>query len=127
MFNPKRCLQPWDNSDEAKARAASLSKVVTYTGSPAHKRGPGDFELTPPAAARQNATICDDAKVYSRFEATSLLKQGAIKGLLDARSKDGFPFLIWSVREEDGTVFARIRRLTHNFVEPDTRFSYYFQ
>ena len=105
MFNPKRCLQPLDNSDLAMASAKSLSKKVIYTGSPALKRDPGDFKLTPPAAARQNATLCDDAKVYTWLEATSLLKQGAAKGLVDARSVDGFPCLIWSVREEDGTVF----------------------
>jgi hypothetical protein len=105
IFNPKRCLRDWDNSDQDKAYAEALSNAVHYTGNPAHKRNPGDFKLTPPAAPRQNATLCDGARVFSKVEAASLLKHGALKGLVDKRSNKGFPLLIWAIRGEDGTVF----------------------
>lgn len=104
FFNPKRSLRAWTGSVSDRAFAASLSDRVRYTGNPAHKRNPGDFDLTPPAAPRKNATLCDDAQVFRHAEALGLLKAGAIKGLVDSRSLAEFPFLIWAVRE-DGTVF----------------------
>lgn len=81
-----------------------LAKRVRYTGNPAHKRDPGDFNLSPPSAPRQDATLCDDAGVFKRAEARRLLKAGAKIGLVDARPSDGFPYLIWSVRD-DGVIF----------------------
>lgn len=104
VFNPKRVLRAWTGSHDDKAFGAQLAELVKYTGNPAHKRHPGDFGLTPPTAPRQNATLCDEAEIFTRAEASTLLRAGALKGLVDARLSDEFPFLIWAVRK-DGVVF----------------------
>ena len=104
VFNPKRKIRGWEGTLEDQQYATRLAGKVRYTGSPAHKRNPGDFNLTPPSAPRQNATLCDDAGVFKLREARALLKAGATNGLVDARSDGEFPLLIWSVRS-DGVVF----------------------
>jgi hypothetical protein len=98
-------LRVWGGSDQDKVDAKALSARVAYTGNPAHKRNPGDFSLSPPAAPRQNATLCDEAGVFSKAEAISLLREGACRGLVDVRTIDGFPMLIWAIRESDDVVF----------------------
>lgn len=102
MFNPKRTLRPFDASDRAATQA--LAGKVRYRGNPAHKRDPGDFDLTPASAPRPNATLCDEAGVATRSEAQDLLREGVLAGLVDARTQNGFPRLVWTVRK-DGTVF----------------------
>jgi len=104
VFNSKRKIRPWQGSVEDVAFAKALSGKVKYTGNPAHKRDPGDFELTPPSAARANATLCDDAGVFRRATAKALLKKGALQGLVDGRSGSEFPQLIWVV-DDAGIVF----------------------
>ena len=103
VFNPKRRLREWNGSESDVAYAKALAKTVRYTGNPQHKRDPGDFNLTPPAAPRANATLCDDAHIFERKTAIKLLKDGARKGLVDGRKGEGFPYLIWTVR--DGVAF----------------------
>ena len=103
VFNPKRKLRPWAGDIGDKAYATSLAKSVHYTGNPQHKRDPGDFDLTPPAAPRANATLCDDAGVFKKKAAIQLLRAGARKGLVDGRNVTGYPYLIWAVR--DGIAF----------------------
>lgn len=83
---------------------ASLAARVTYTGNPQHKRNPGDFRLTPPAAPRQNATLCDLAGVKKRAEARNLLLAGIEAGLISQQVEQGYPAQIWAVRH-DGIVF----------------------
>jgi hypothetical protein len=74
VFNPKRKLRPWAGTDDDERYGKSLAAKVRYTGNPAHKRDPGDFDLTPPAAPRQNATLCDDAGILKRKKAIALLR-----------------------------------------------------
>lgn len=83
---------------------AELAKHVKYTGNPQHKRDPGDFRLTPPAAPRQNATLCDDAGISRKREARKLLRAGVKAGLISERMEQGYPAQIWAVRN-DGVVF----------------------
>jgi hypothetical protein len=79
-------------------------KKVRYKGSPAHKRDPGDFNLSPPAAPRQNATLCDEAGVFKKVRAQQLLKSGVKAGLISQRSVKGYPAQIWTV-DDKGVVF----------------------
>lgn len=104
VFNPKRKLRNWTGSNNDHLFGAQLANRVRYTGNPAHKRDPGDFNLSPPAAPRLNATLCDDARIFTRAEALELLRAGALRGLVDSRVSDQFPVLIWAVRN-DGVVF----------------------
>ena len=104
QFNPKRILRQWTGSTEDQQFASHLAGNVSYTGNPAHKRSPGDFGLTPPAAARAHATLCDDAGVLCKGEARKLLKEGVKLGLVDDRIRGEFPQIIWALNSK-GIVF----------------------
>ena len=78
-----------------------LADKVRYGGNPEHKRNPGDFGLTPPAAPRRGKSLCDDAGVFRRRDALKLLQEGLITGLIDHRWRaDDWPPLVWAVTAE---------------------------
>lgn len=85
--NPKRRL----HKGLDRARAVSLAQSVTYRGSPLHKRAPGDFGLTPPAAPRPGKSLCDGVGIFEAEVATTLLRDGARRGLVSDDATDGFP------------------------------------
>jgi len=114
IFNPKRTLCEKSDPVQSDEKRTALSRAVTYTGNPAHKRNPGDFELDPPAAPRQNATLCDEANLFRKADAIMLLREGAFKGLIDKRSRNGFPLLIWSTKEIDGKTIVFEAELENN-------------
>jgi hypothetical protein len=79
-----------------------LKEHASYEGSPHHKRNPGDFGLTPPAAPRPDKTLCDEAGVFSRTEADRLFRQAVEAGLVSvAATPDGYPKRLWVVDDED--------------------------
>ncbi len=82
-----------------------LRRQVVYQGSPLHKRNPGDFGLTPPAAPRLDKTLCDEAGVFRRSIAEGLLSRAIERGLVsEATAADGFPKQLWVV-DDNGQVF----------------------
>ena len=81
-----------------------LSNSVRYTGNPGHKRNPGNFNLVPSSAPRQNATLCDDAVVIKHQTALRLLRQGIRQGLISKQIRNSYPAQVWVVRN-DGVVF----------------------
>lgn len=95
--NLKRRLHP-DLSEERLREI--LDQGMKYVGSALHKRNPGDFGLTPPAAARPGKSLCDDVGIFSRDEAQDLLKVGIHKGLVSPDAEDGFPRYVWMVHGE---------------------------
>ena len=100
----RRLRENWPSGQNFRSYGKGLISKIKYTGSPYHKKIPGDFGLLPPATPRQDATLCDNARVFSRKKATQLLKRGASYGLVDEREDKGLPRIIWSVGD-DGTVF----------------------
>ena len=78
---------------------AGLADKVSYGGNPEHKRNPGDFGLTPPSQPRADKTLCDAIELFSRRDATRLLKAGVRKGLISRSERNGFPQNIWSVTD----------------------------
>ena len=85
-------------------RKALQAKAV-YEGSPHHKRNPGDFGLTPPAAPRLDKTLCDEAEVLQRSVAHALFAEAIKHGLVsEASAADGFPKQHWVV-DNKGQVF----------------------
>ena len=80
-----------------------LSVKVHYVGSPYHKRGPGDFKLTPPAQPRPDKTLCDAVGIDRRSEAEKWLKEGILRGMISPIMQDGFPKHVWAVTD-DGVV-----------------------
>ena len=91
-------------SDEER----DLLKGVTYEGNSVHKRNPGDFGLTPPAAPRLDKTLCDEAGISKKAEAKRLLRRGIKRGIVSkATAVGGFPKEVWVV-DADGNVFEAI-------------------
>lgn len=88
------------SNDERRA----LRSVVTYEGSPHHKRNPGNFGLTPPAAPRLDKTLCDEARVFDRAVANQLLANAIERGLVSEAIADGFPKQLWAI-DDAGQVF----------------------
>jgi hypothetical protein len=89
-----------DLSQWPEDKLKSLADQLSYSGNPLHKRNPGDYNLTPPCAGgRPGKTLCDRAKIFTRREALTLLRDGCRKGLIDSNFEDGWPKRIWSVHE----------------------------
>ncbi len=103
-FNPKRRIADADSAPNLTL----LAERVRYTGSPYHKRDPGDFGLTPPAQSRPDKTLCDEAGITSKLEARRLLKRGVRKGLISVRRDGEFPVNIWSVTRDGVPLEARL-------------------
>ena len=75
---------------------AHLSENASYEGSPYHKRNPGDFGLTPPARPRPDATLCDEAGVFSKAKAADLLAIAIERGIVSEATAAGvFPKQMW--------------------------------
>jgi len=104
LFNPKRKLQSQLSSEQC----ASLARAVKYTGNPEHKRNPGNFGLTPPADARPHKTLCDDAGIFDKKVAESLLSEGARNGVVSVQMKGDWPQNIWAVTAEGHPVEAQL-------------------
>lgn len=88
-----------------------LEGKVVYTGSPHHKRSPGDYNLTPPSAARLTKTLCDSLKeqgLFSRAAAQGLLKEGVRRGLISSSFQGDFPKRIWAVTANGHPVEAML-------------------
>ena len=95
-FNHKRKIKnPEDGTD-----LEALAERVRYTGSPAHKKNPGDFNLSPPAEPRDDKTLCDSSGIFQRKQALRLLRSGVSRGLISKQTRSGFPQNIWAVTDE---------------------------
>lgn len=109
-FNPKRRFKPLPlNGDEVR-RCEELAAKVAYSGSPYHKRNPGDFGLTPPAHPRLGATLCDDAGLFKKTEVLELLQLGIRLGMISDRDVEGWPKNVWVVTPEGVALEAQFER-----------------
>ena len=106
-FNPKRRIRADADPDEL----AVLAERVKYTGSPYHKRNPGDFGLSPPSQPRPDKTLCDMAGITTVRESLRLLRRGVSKGLISERTRGGFPQNIWSVTEDGIPLEAQLENM----------------
>jgi hypothetical protein len=95
--NPKRRLRPMQQGEEAIAYLKQLATKITYGGNPEHKRNPGDFGLQPPSQPRQGKTLCDEAEIFTRCDAQSLLREGARRGVISVQERDGWPQNVWAI------------------------------
>ena len=103
-FNPKRRLQQGLDADEL----ITLARRVRYTGSPYHKRNPGDFGLTPPSQPRPDRTLCDETGITTRAEALRLLREGIERGLISVKTRGDFPQNVWAVTNEGVPLEAQL-------------------
>lgn len=102
-FNTKRRLCTTGTEDSLLARR------VSDGGNPAHKRNPGDFGLTPPAAhQRADKSLCDDTGILTRTAALKLLRAGIRQGLVSEQQRNGWPQNIWAVTDAGEPVEAML-------------------
>jgi hypothetical protein len=117
--NPKRAIRPLSSSLEEERWLRSISLRIGYGGNPMHKMHPGDFGLTPPGSARQNKTLCDAVLIFSKAEATRLLRQGAVLGLVSVEMDGGWPKNVWAVARNGDPVEAilenRVQGIYHGY------------
>lgn len=92
----KRKLRPVPNETEV-SHLLMLHNVASYGGNPEHKKNPGDFGLSPPAMPRQGKSLCDEAEIFSRQEALSLIKRGLEQGLVSVQERNGWPQNVWAI------------------------------
>jgi hypothetical protein len=105
-FNTKRRLCP---TEELPDDLLTLAARVGYGGNPEHKRNPGDFGLTPPAAARADKSLCDAVRVLQRAQAVRLLRAGIRRGMISkSGSGSGFPQNVWSMTEDGAPLEAQL-------------------
>ncbi len=96
-FNPKRKLYPAEGLHLRQLALAPKIERMRYSGNPEHKRNPGDFGLHPPGSPRAGKTLCDVVGIYSRAEATALLREGLSRGTFSAQEREGWPQNVWAV------------------------------
>ena len=102
-YNTKRKLC------SGEADVGTLASRVTYGGNPEHKRHPGDFGLTPPAAhCRSDKSLCDGIGIFTRAAALRLLRDGIRQGLISEQQRNGWPQNIWAVTDDGAPVEAML-------------------
>ena len=94
-FSPKRKIAALESTPEEVRM--DLACRCRYTGSPLHKRNPGDYNLTPPSSPRPGKTLCDGDRPILKEEAKSLLKEGFLKGMVSDRWSGEWPEIVWAV------------------------------
>ncbi len=106
--NPKRRLRPMPQDEKARDHLKQLATKITYGGNPEHKRNPGDFGLQPPSQPRLGKTLCDEAEIWTRRDAQSLLREGAHRGLVSVQERDGWPQNVWAIAANGVAVEAML-------------------
>ena len=79
------------------AQVEHWTEAARYAGNPEHKRNPGGFGLTPPAAARMGKTLCDKVGVFSRDTALDLLREGFRRRLVSRQQRKGWLQNVWTI------------------------------
>lgn len=102
----------------------AMAQKVVYSGSPYHKRNPGDFGYEP--KPRKDKTLCDEVEIFKRDEAKVLLQQGIQRGLVSRSTINttmmDWPSYVWAVTEQGRPLEAKYdRRGYHGYPlnEPD--------
>jgi len=101
-FNRKRKLVKL-NTVNAQQISECISKV-NYGGNPEHKKNPGDFGLTPPAAPRPGKALCDVANIFKRRVALDLLKKGMYLECISDRFENEWPKNVWAVTGDNAVL-----------------------
>lgn len=119
-YNPKRKICSTVESQQIDWLLARVS----YGGNPEHKRNPGDFGLTPPAAPRSDKTLCDAVAAFSRSIALRYLHDGIRKGLVSVQTRGDFPQNIWAVTDSGEPLEAQLENSAlgayHGYPMPET-------
>ena len=102
-FNPKRKIADFGVRDERDRQ--QMSEQCSYGGNPQHKTDPRDYQLDPPVNPRPGKTLCDGLTPIARVDATRLLRQGFVKGMVSEQLvQNRWPQNVWAIAE-DGEVY----------------------
>ena len=104
VYNPKRSIA----EGRSPTALSDLARRVRYTGSPMHKKNPGDFNLTPPSQPRLDKTLCDGVGIVASRDALRLLREGVNRGLVSVQTRGDFPQNIWSVTKDGHPLEAQL-------------------
>jgi hypothetical protein len=119
-YNPKRRMRQNVKDDYLE----TLAGLVNYGGNPEHKRNPGNFGLVPPSQPRADKSLCDTVGIFSKAEATKLLRAGVKKGLISERAQNGYPQNIWAATDEGWPLEAQLENAAlgtyHGYPMPET-------
>lgn len=80
-----------------------LSHRCAYEGKADHKRNPGDFNLSPPCQPRSDRTLCDEAEITTRAQASALLKKAIARGIVggEVKGHPEYPKYLWVVDDRN--------------------------
>lgn len=94
-------------ADETTVTAADLTALcqrIRYVGSGNHKLRPGDYGFLPSHNPRPSKSPCDAIRAVLFAEATDLMRQGVLLGMVSRFKDGGVPKYIWAV-DADGDVY----------------------
>ena len=103
-FNSKRRIASTPDLKDLE----HLATIVRYGGNPEHKRNPGNFGLTPQSSPRRDKTLCDEAGIFTRELALSLLQAGIRRGLVSEPRHTTYPQNVWAVSADGVALEAQL-------------------
>ena len=121
-FNPKRRICPPDRVGDVLSGLAEALRHLRYTGNPEHKRNPGDYGLQPPSSPRPGKTLCDTVGIFTRAEASKLLRLGLERGVFSEQVRDGWPQNVWALTDNREPLEAQLEGdgAYHAYPMPDS-------
>lgn len=93
--NPKRQIA--EQGAHSYAELAALAEQAMYVGSAHHKRHPGNYAFQPPSNPRAWKSLCDAIRPVLKQEASELLRNGILKGMISKSQQNEKPKYVWSV------------------------------
>lgn len=110
QYNPKRRILGLAEAQAMRSTLQELASRARYGGNPEHKRNPGGFALEPPAGPRPGKSLCDDAGIFRRRDAETLLRAGFHAGLVSDRFDGEWPYNVWVVTDDGVPMEAQLER-----------------
>lgn len=99
-------------SDEAittTTQREALCERLRYVGSANHKLRPGDYGFTPSHNPRPSKSPCDAVRAVLIEEASTLFRQGIMRGMVSRFDASGIPKYVWAVDEANDVYEAKAK------------------
>lgn len=91
-----------------RAERDRLRGEASYKGAAFHKRYPSNYGFVPPVSPRPNKSLCDDLRAIKLEEATFMLDQGILCGMVSICQTGEFPKFVWCVDTDEEVYEAKI-------------------
>lgn len=86
-----------------------LCEQSRYVGSGNHKLHPGNYGFRPSHNPRPSKSPCDAIRTVLREEASALMRQGIMLGMVSQFDGQSFPKYIWAVDRQNDVYEAKTR------------------